>query len=135
MEPCTPEKVAAQSRYRRYFPPLPADVRADVCARMRELVEEERDALQLRDLAAQLLGRLGVLGGLCHPRLQGRDLLVALGDSLLPVGAAHLRLLLRRLLLPEVFLGLRLFLRLVAMVITGHVSHLSCRGRQNSSAP
>ena len=56
--------------------------------------------------------------------------LVALGDGLLPVGAAHLRLVLRRLLLLEVFLGLRLFLRLIAMVITGHVSHLSYRGRQ-----
>ena len=62
--------------------------------------------------------------------LELRDLLVALVDGLLPVLAAHLRLVLRRLLLPEVFLGLRLFLRLVAMVIPGHVSHLSCRGRQ-----
>lgn len=48
MEPCTPEKVAAQSRYRRHFPTLSADVRADAYARMRELVEEERGALQLR---------------------------------------------------------------------------------------
>ena len=47
--------------------------------------------------------------------------LVALCDGLLPVGAAHLRLLLRRLLLPEVFLGLRLFLRLCAMCTTCHV--------------
>ena len=56
------------------------------------------------------------------------DLLVALGDGLLSIGTAHLRLVLRRLLLPEVFLGLRLFLRLVAMIITGHVSYLSYRG-------
>ena len=48
MKQYTPEKMAAQSRYRRYFPTLPADVRADAYARMRELVEEERGALQLR---------------------------------------------------------------------------------------
>lgn len=41
MKQYTPEKVAAQSRYRRHFPTLPADV----YARMRELVEEERGAL------------------------------------------------------------------------------------------
>ena len=86
--------------------------------------------LELRDLVAQLFGRLCVPGGLCHLGFQRRDLLVTLRDGLLPIGAAHLRLVLRRLLLPEVFLGLRLLLRLVAMVITGHVSHLSCRGRQ-----
>ena len=44
------------------------------------------------------------------------------------------RLLFLRLLVPEVFLDLRLFLRLVVMVITGHVSHLSYRGRQKQSA-
>lgn len=43
-----------------------------------------------------------------------------LGDGPFPVGTAHLRLLLRRLL-PEVFLGLRLFLRLCAICITCHV--------------
>jgi hypothetical protein len=59
--------------------------------------------------------------GLCQLRLKSRDLLVAPGDGLLPVGAAHLRLVLRHLLLPEVFLGLRLFLRLVAMVVTCHI--------------
>lgn len=48
MKQYIPEKMAAQSRYRRYFPTLPPDVRADVYARMRELVEEERGALQLR---------------------------------------------------------------------------------------
>lgn len=36
-----PEKMVAQSRYRRYFPTLPADVQQDVYARMRELIEEE----------------------------------------------------------------------------------------------
>lgn len=45
MKQYIPEKMAAQSRYQRYFSTLPADVRADVCARMRELVEEERGAL------------------------------------------------------------------------------------------
>lgn len=34
--------MVARSRYRRYFQTLPADVQADVYARMRELVEEER---------------------------------------------------------------------------------------------
>ena len=193
MKQYTPEKMAAQSRYRRYFPTLPADVRADVradvYARVRELVEEERGALQLRagldeavehaaplhvhyigekprlclleridvttmvfkdrtrglhvahacqlqlevdsvglalglelrDLVAQLLGRLCVPGSLCHLGFQRRDLLVTLRDGLLPIGAAHLLLPLRRLLLPEVFLGLRLFLRLVAMCITCHI--------------
>lgn len=53
--------------------------------------------------------------------LELRDLLVVLCDCLFPVGATHLWLILRRLLLPEVFLGLRLFLRLVAMCITCHV--------------
>jgi hypothetical protein len=60
-------------------------------------------------------------GGLGHPCLKRCNLLVALGDGLLPVGAAHLRLILDRLLLPEAFLGFRLFLRLVAVGITCHV--------------
>lgn len=42
MKQYIPEKMVARSRYRRYFPTLPADVQADVYARMRELVEEER---------------------------------------------------------------------------------------------
>lgn len=68
--------------------------------------------------ARQLQPEVDAVGlALC---LELRDLLVALGDGLLPVGTAHLRLLLRRLLLPEVFLGLRLFLRLCAMCITCH---------------
>lgn len=45
MKQYIPEKMAAQSRYRRHFPTLPSDVRADGYARMRELVEEERGAL------------------------------------------------------------------------------------------
>ena len=85
--------------------------------------------LVLRDFAAKLLCRLGVLGRLGNLDLQGCDLIVALGDGLLLVGVAHLRLLLRRLLMPDVFLSLWLFPRLCAMVIIGHVSHLSYRGR------
>ena len=85
--------------------------------------------LQLGDLVAQLLGRLCVFRSLCHLCLERRDLLVALGDGLLPVGTAHLRLLLR-LLLPEVFLGLRVFLRLVAMVVTCHIGPPFGNGRQ-----
>jgi hypothetical protein len=69
--------------------------------------------LQLGDFAARRLGGLGVLGSIRHLLLKRRNLLVALGDGLLPVHTAHLRLL-----LPEVFPGLRLFLRLCAMVIT-----------------
>lgn len=91
--------------------------------------------LGLRDLAAQLFGGFGVLRRLCHLRLERSDLLVSLCDGLLLVLAAHLRLVLRRLLLPEVFLGLRLFLRLVAMVVTGHVSHFSYRGRHKQIGP
>ena len=70
--------------------------------------------LELRDLAAQLLGRLCVLGGLGNLRLERRNLLVSLGDGLLPVGAAHLRLVF------AVLRGLRLFLRFCAMCITCH---------------
>ncbi len=39
----TPEKLVAASRYRNYFPTLPAGVRKDTYARMRELLEEERE--------------------------------------------------------------------------------------------
>ena len=42
MKQYVPEKMVAQSRYRRYFPTLPADVQQDAYARVRELVEEER---------------------------------------------------------------------------------------------
>ena len=38
-----PEAMVANSRYRRWFPTLPADVRADVYARMGELLAEEAD--------------------------------------------------------------------------------------------
>ncbi len=48
MKQCIPEKMTARSRYRRYSPTLPADVRANAYARMRELVEEGCGALQLR---------------------------------------------------------------------------------------
>ena len=38
----TPEKLISVSRYQNYFPTLGKDVQADVCARMAELIEEER---------------------------------------------------------------------------------------------
>jgi len=37
-----PKQLVAASSYRRYVPTLPQDVQADVYARMRELIEEER---------------------------------------------------------------------------------------------
>jgi len=73
------------------------------------------------DLSAQLLCCFCILGGLCHLRLERRDLLVALGNSFLLVAAAQLRLPLRRLL-PEVFLGVRLF-----PASCRHVRHLPYR--------
>ena len=38
----TPEKLVAISRYQNYFPSLTAEIREDVYARMRELIEEEK---------------------------------------------------------------------------------------------
>lgn len=84
--------------------------------------------LELRDLAAKLLGRLGVLRRLGHLGLQGGDLLVALCDLPLVVGglAAYLRLApLLRFLLPLALL-LRRVLRtlrgfLAAIGLTVHV--------------
>lgn len=77
--------------------------------------------LELGDLVTERVGGLYGLRGIRHLLLKRRDPLVALGDGLLPVHAVYLRLLLRRLLVPAVFLGLRLFLRLYAMVITSYV--------------
>lgn len=42
MKPYEPRQLAAVSRYRNYFPSLPTEIQEDVCARMRELIEEER---------------------------------------------------------------------------------------------
>lgn len=42
MKEYEPRKLVAASRYRRYFPTLPADVQDDVCSRIGELMEEER---------------------------------------------------------------------------------------------
>ena len=42
MKPYIPEKLVARSRYQRYFPMLPEQVRRDVYARMSELLEEEK---------------------------------------------------------------------------------------------
>ncbi len=38
----TPEKLAAVSRYQRYFPTLPEEMQKDTYARMRELLQEEK---------------------------------------------------------------------------------------------
>lgn len=82
--------------------------------------------LELGDLAAQPLGRLCVLGRLGNLRLQGGDLLVALGDLLLVVGlaAAYLRLalllrflLLLALLLRRVLRTLRGFLAAIGLTV------------------
>lgn len=82
---------------------------------------------EIGDLAAQLLGRLGVPRRLGHLGLQGGDLLVALGDLLLVVGGVvYLRLALLRfllllaLLLRRVLRTLRGFL--AAIGLTVHVS-------------
>ena len=76
--------------------------------------------LELGDLAAQLLGRLGVLGRLGHLGLQGGDLLVALGDLPLVVGGLYLRLALLRLLLL-----LALLLRRVLRTLRGFLAAIS----------
>lgn len=85
--------------------------------------------LELGDLAAQLLCRLGVLGRLGNLGLQRGDLLVALCDLLLVVGrlAAYLRLalllrflLLLALLLRRVLRTLRGFLAAIGPTV--HVS-------------
>lgn len=60
--------------------------------------------LELGDLAAQLLCRLGAFGGLGQARLKLRDAPVTLGDCLLELRARYLRAFLR--LLP--FLAARL---------------------------
>ena len=42
MKQYAPEKLVAISRYRKYFPTLPKEVQADIYARMRELIVEEK---------------------------------------------------------------------------------------------
>ena len=42
MKPYTPERLVAISRYRRYFPTLPPEIRSDIHARIRELIAEEK---------------------------------------------------------------------------------------------
>lgn len=42
MKPYTPEKLVAVSRYRRYIPTLPEDLRQDVYRRMEGLIAEEK---------------------------------------------------------------------------------------------
>ena len=43
MSPYTPEKLAAISRYRNFFPTLPAEIQEEAYARMGELMEEEKE--------------------------------------------------------------------------------------------
>lgn len=43
MEKYEPRTMVAKSRYQRWFPTLPAEVRADVYARMEELRQEEAE--------------------------------------------------------------------------------------------
>ncbi len=42
MKKYLPEKLAAVSRYRNFFPTLPEDVRRDILGRMAEILEEEK---------------------------------------------------------------------------------------------
>ncbi len=42
MKPSTPEKLIAVSRYRKFFPTLPAEIRQDVYQRMGALLKEEQ---------------------------------------------------------------------------------------------
>jgi len=42
MKPYKPDKLVAISRYRKFFPTLPEDIRMDVYRRMGELIEEEK---------------------------------------------------------------------------------------------
>lgn len=43
MKRYTPERLVGISRYQRYFPTLPGEIRRDVYARMGELLEEEKE--------------------------------------------------------------------------------------------
>lgn len=42
MKAYTPENLVAVSRYQRYFPTLPADIRQEVLERIAELIDEEK---------------------------------------------------------------------------------------------
>ena len=42
MKAYEPRQLVAVSRYQNYFPSLPTEIREDVYARMRELIEEEK---------------------------------------------------------------------------------------------
>ena len=42
MKSYTPEKLVTVSRYRKFFPTLPEEIRQDVFRRMNALLEEER---------------------------------------------------------------------------------------------
>ena len=42
MKNYVPEKMVAVSRYQKYFPTLPSEIQKDVCKRISELIEEEK---------------------------------------------------------------------------------------------
>jgi len=42
MKSYTPEKLVAISRYKEFFPTLPAEIQRDVCQRMKDLILEEQ---------------------------------------------------------------------------------------------
>ena len=62
MKRYTPEKLVAVSRYRRYFPTLPADIQRDVYNRVAELLEEEKRWCDRGNYAhmAQILTSIGL---------------------------------------------------------------------------
>ena len=43
MKAYEPRRLAAISRYQNYFPSLPDEIREDVCTRISELIEEEKE--------------------------------------------------------------------------------------------
>jgi len=57
-----PEKLAAISRYRNYFPTLPEDIRSDVLERIGELIEEEKEYCDKGNYAhmAQILTSIAI---------------------------------------------------------------------------
>lgn len=97
--------------------------------------------LELRDLAAQLLGRLCVLGRFGHLGLQGGDAGVAVRDLLLEVGgvaAAYFLLGLRAfllLLLRLVLRTLRGFLAAIGLTVHAVPPFVSLGGQHEGSPP
>ena len=89
--------------------------------------------LKLRDLAAQRLGRLGVLRRLGNLGLEGGNLLVVFRDLLLVVGGLYLRL---ALLLRRVLRTLRGFLAAIGLTVHAVPPFVSWGGhRRTMPAP